>query len=87
MGRLPGGSSADTDRMIVTWIPSLKGMFEGITPLDAKEQNVLLMLRLPRIAAAVIAGAGLGIAGSGMQAITEIHGKSFYNRPFQVLQL
>ena len=65
-----GVAQLTPDRMIVTWLPSFSGMFKGVAPLDAKEQNVLLMLRLPRIAAAVIAGAGLGIAGSGMQAIT-----------------
>ena len=65
-----GVAQLTPDRMIVTWLPSFSGMFKGVASLDAKEQNVLLMLRLPRIAAAVIAGAGLGIAGSGMQAIT-----------------
>ena len=70
MGRLPGVAKLTPDRIIVTWLPSFTGMFKGVASLDAKEQNVLLMLRLPRIAAAVIAGAGLGIAGSGMQAIT-----------------
>ena len=60
-----GVAQLTPDRMIVTWLPSFSGMFKGVAPLDAKEQNVLLMLRLPRIAAAVIAGAGLGIAGSG----------------------
>ena len=65
-----GVAKLTPDRMIVTWLPSFTGMFKGVTPLDVKEQNVLLMLRFPRIAAAVIAGAGLGIAGAGMQAIT-----------------
>ena len=55
-----GVAQLTPDRMIVTWLPSFSGMFKGVAPLDAKEQNVLLMLRLPRIAAAVIAGAGLG---------------------------
>ncbi len=65
-----GVAKLTPDRIIVTWLPSFTGMFKGVMPLDAKEQNVLLMLRFPRIAAAVIAGAGLGIAGAGMQAIT-----------------
>ena len=65
-----GVAKLTPDRMIATWLPSFTGMFKGVMPLDAKEQNVLLMLRFPRIAAAVIAGAGLGIAGAGMQAIT-----------------
>lgn len=57
-----GVAQLTPDRMIVTWLPSFSGMFKGVASLDAKEQNVLLMLRLPRIAAAVIAGAGWGIA-------------------------
>ena len=51
-----GVAQLTPDRMIVTWLPSFSGMFKGVASLDAK--------------AAVIAGAGLGIAGSGMQAIT-----------------
>ena len=38
--------------------------------LDAREQSILVMLRLPRVAAALAAGAGLGTAGAAMQAIT-----------------
>ena len=53
-----GVAKLTPDRIIVTWLPSFTGMFKGVMPLDAKEQNVLLMLRFPRIAAAVIAGAG-----------------------------
>ena len=53
-----GVAQLTPDRMIVTW-PLLWNV-KGVAPLDAKEQNVLLMLRLPRIAVAVIAGAGLG---------------------------
>ncbi len=65
-----GVAKLTPDRMIITWLPFFRGIFEGVMPLDAKEQNVLFMLRFPRMAAAVIAGAGLGIAGAGMQAIT-----------------
>lgn len=56
-------------RLAVTWLPFTE-RFLAVQPLSPKEQNVLLLLRLPRIAAAVTAGAGLGIAGTGMQAIT-----------------
>ena len=38
-----GVAQLTPDRMIVTWLPSISGMFKGVEPLDAKEQNVLLM--------------------------------------------
>lgn len=63
-----GISRLTPGRILATWLPGAGGL--GAEPLSAKEQNVLLMLRLPRIAGAVVAGAGLGIAGTGMQAIT-----------------
>ena len=44
-----GVAKLTPDRMIVTWLPSFTGMFKGVMPLDAKEQNVLLMLRFPRM--------------------------------------
>lgn len=56
-------------RLAVTWLP-LSERYLDVLPLTPKEENVLLLLRLPRVAAAVIAGAGLGLAGTGMQAIT-----------------
>ncbi len=55
-------------RLIKTCLPSFSLL--NAQPLSPKEQNVLLMLRLPRVASAMAAGAGLGIAGAGMQAIT-----------------
>ena len=59
-------------RLAVTWLP-LSERYLDVLPLTPKEENVLLLLRLPRVAAAVIAGAGLGLAGTGMQAITGNH--------------
>ena len=56
-------------RLAVTWLP-LSERYLDVLPLTPKEENVLLLLRLPRVAAAAIAGAGLGLAGTGMQAIT-----------------
>ena len=56
-------------RILSTWIPEA-GSFLKAEPLNTKEINILLMLRLPRVAAAVAAGAGLGAAGASMQAIT-----------------
>lgn len=56
-------------RILVTMLPGLDNTMrvEGLT---AKEINVLLMLRMPRIVAGIVAGAGLGVAGTAMQAIT-----------------
>lgn len=63
-----GVSNLTPGRILATLIPGIDGL--GFTPLTVKEQNVLFMLRLPRVAGAIVAGAGLGIAGTGMQAIT-----------------
>lgn len=56
-------------RLLRTYLPLTKYLLQA-APLTPKEENVLLLLRLPRIVAAMTAGAGLGIAGAGMQAIT-----------------
>ena len=64
-----GVADLTPSRLAVTWLPFAE-RFTAARPLSPKEQNVLLLLRLPRVAAAVTAGAGLGIAGTGMQAIT-----------------
>ena len=42
-------------RLAVTWLP-LSERYLDVLPLTPKEENVLLLLRLPRVAAAVIAG-------------------------------
>lgn len=49
-------------------LASIRNFFSG-APLDAK-QKVILYLRLPRIAMAVFAGAGLSVSGCAMQGIT-----------------
>ena len=56
-------------RLLATWLPPLGDLLSA-QPLDQTERNVLLMLRLPRVAMAVVAGAGLGVSGTVMQAIT-----------------
>ena len=56
-------------RLLATWLPPLGDLLSA-QPLDRTERNVLLMLRLPRVAMAVVAGAGLGVSGTVMQAIT-----------------
>ena len=53
----------------VTYLPGA-GRILSAKALDAREQSILVMLRLPRVAAALAAGAGLGTAGAAMQAIT-----------------
>ena len=63
-----GVSELTPGRIFATWVPGIDSL--GFKPLTIKEQNVLFMLRLPRIAGAIVAGAGLGISGAGMQAIT-----------------
>jgi iron complex transport system permease protein len=42
----------------------------GRSPAEGVERVVVLELRLPRIAAAVLAGAALAVAGAGFQALT-----------------
>lgn len=64
-----GVSNLTPSRILATWLPGVPGV-TGAKALSSKEKNVLFMLRLPRIAAALAAGAGLGISGAGMQAIT-----------------
>lgn len=64
-----GVADLSPGRLTVTYLPFTR-KFLAAKPLNAKDQNILLMLRLPRVAAAITAGAGLGIAGTGMQAIT-----------------
>ena len=56
-------------RLAVTYLPGA-GRILSAKALDAREQSILVMLRLPRVAAALAAGAGLGTAGAAMQAIT-----------------
>ncbi|MCI1999748.1 MAG: iron ABC transporter permease [Clostridia bacterium] len=56
-------------RIAVTYLPYVHNIISA-QPLSATEQNVLVMLRLPRVAAAIVAGAGLGVSGTAMQAIT-----------------
>lgn len=56
-------------RILATVLPGGSSIFSA-PPLNATEWNVLLMLRLPRVVAALIAGASLGVAGTAMQAIT-----------------
>lgn len=56
-------------RILVTVFPGFHKIVHA-QALSSKEINVLLMLRLPRIMAGVVAGAGLGVAGTSMQAIT-----------------
>lgn len=46
----------------------LSGTLEGSE--EAAEYKIILLLRLPRLAAAVAAGVGLAAAGTGMQAVT-----------------
>ena len=82
-----GVAQLTPDRMIVTWLPSFSGMFEGVTPLAAKEQNVLLMLRLPRIVAAVIAGAGLGSQAPACRLLQETQWQVLLPPVFPALQL
>ena len=64
-----GVTDLTPSRLLATWLPPLRPLL-GSLPLTETEQNVLLMLRLPRVAMAVAAGAGLGCAGTVMQAIT-----------------
>ena len=45
-------------------------MLTGRAPAQSVERVVVLDLRLPRIAAAVIAGGALAVAGAGFQALT-----------------
>ena len=56
-------------RLFVTFLPSVRPVISAV-PLNETELNVLFMLRLPRVAAAIIAGATLGVSGTAMQAIT-----------------
>src|SRR6266849_10347618 len=42
----------------------------GRGPLEGAERVVILGIRLPRIAAAALAGGALGVAGAGFQALT-----------------
>ena len=84
-----GVAQLTPDRMIVTWLPSFSGMFKGVAPLDAKEQNVLLMLRLPRTCSSCDRGAGLGIARfryAGYYRKTPM-ASPFYSPVFPVQQL
>lgn len=67
-----GTSDLSLGRMAASLFPGF-GEKRGILPLDEREINVLFMLRLPRVAAALAAGAGLGISGTAMQAITGNH--------------
>lgn len=64
-----GVADLTPSRLLSTWLPPLRPLL-GSVPLTETEQNVLLMLRLPRVAIAVVAGAGLGCTGTVMQAIT-----------------
>ena len=56
-------------RLLVTYLPGMDRILSA-EPLSPREENILLMLRLPRVAAGIVAGAGLGTAGAAMQAIT-----------------
>ena len=56
-------------RILVTWLPFLQELL-GENPLGLREQNVLLFLRMPRVAMAIVAGMALASAGTVMQAIT-----------------
>lgn len=56
-------------RLLVTYLPGMDRILSA-GPLTPREENILLMLRLPRVAAGIAAGASLGTAGAAMQAIT-----------------
>lgn len=56
-------------RLARTYLPFTKYILDA-APITPKEEQVLVLLRLPRVIAAITAGAGLGISGAGMQAIT-----------------
>lgn len=64
-----GVTDLTSGRIFVTLFPGADQLISA-SPLSEKEINVLLMLRMPRVAAGVVAGAGLGVAGAAMQAIT-----------------
>jgi iron complex transport system permease protein len=57
-------------RILSTWFDFAR-VFWNETPLGDRERNILLFLRIPRVTMAIIAGAGLGAAGTVMQAVTK----------------
>ena len=58
-------SMATVARQLLSLLPGLEGL-----GLDGPQRNVLLQLRLPRTAMALVCGAGLAMAGVAMQGIT-----------------
>lgn len=67
LGTIHGIADITTGRLAATLLP---GVDRWAQPLDWSEWTSLVGLRLPRIAMAVAAGAGLAWCGCGMQIIT-----------------
>ena len=67
LGTVHGITDITTGRLAATLLP---GIDRWAQPLDWSEWTALVDLRLPRIAMAVAAGAGLAWCGCGMQIIT-----------------
>jgi len=61
------GSVSISPLAILRSIASALGLAAG--PVDASDQTVILMIRLPRVAAAILAGSGLAVSGTVMQGI------------------
>jgi iron complex transport system permease protein len=55
--------------ILSTFIPGMESRL-GIAALTSKQIKILTVIRFPRIAVALISGAGLGICGAVMQATT-----------------